>query len=87
MQTQPALEFCKAIGAWKPILREVSVDLYASDDISKDGIAMGREYHGETPNGNAIGGRWVIRQHGIFIDVDQFRTDLAERHNFKLTGG
>lgn len=60
-------------------LVEVSLDCYECG-----GYVMTREYAGETPNGNSIGGRWVLRLAGEFYDVDAYRTDLAERNNFAL---
>jgi hypothetical protein len=45
---------------------------------------MAREEEGKTPNGNPIGGRWVLRLGGAFVDVDTYRTDLAERNHFEL---
>ena len=51
-------------------------DKYATED----GWMMRRE-HGETPNGNPIAGRWVLRdQRGEWVDFDQYRSDLAERN-------
>lgn len=39
---------------------------------------------GRTANGNTIGNRWVLRgSSGAFLDVDQHRHDLLERHNLK----
>jgi len=49
------------------------------------GFTMQREY-GETPNGNQLGGRWVLRKDGDFIDFDKYRFDLAERNNIKIDG-
>ena len=46
------------------------------------GFAMRRE-RGLTPNGNPVGGRWVLRnQNGEYVDVDQYRYDLVARHGF-----
>jgi hypothetical protein len=45
---------------------------------------MAREY-GKTPNGNNVGGKWVLRDmNGTFIDSDQYRHDLAERNDIEL---
>jgi len=49
-----------------------------------DGITMQREYEGVTPNGNPFGGRWVLRRDGEYVDVDQYRYDLAPRHGLEL---
>ncbi len=89
MHTKPTLQVPNNA---KLVLREATAivrgqrgeDLYASDNISEDGITMGREFTGETENGNAYAGRWVVRQHGVFIDIDTYRNDLAERHNFSF---
>lgn len=51
---------------------------------AEDGRSMSREY-GETPNGNPLGGRWVLRSPTEeFLDFDQYRHDLAERNNLCL---
>lgn len=51
--------------------------------IGNDGYRMQREY-GETPNGNPIGGRWVLRgPNAEWVDVDQYRHDLLARHGFE----
>ena len=65
----------------------VSRKLWQKDEgvyASNDGFRMARE-QGLTPNGNRIGGRWVLRgPAGEWIDVDQCRHDLAPRHGFDL---
>lgn len=44
---------------------------------------MQREY-GLTPNGNHLGGKWVLRgPEGQFIDFDKYRSDLMERNGFE----
>lgn len=51
--------------------------------IGDDGYRMQREY-GETPNGNLIAGRWVLRGPECqWIDVDQYRHDLLARNGFE----
>jgi hypothetical protein len=51
---------------------------------SEDGYVMQRE-QGKTPNGNEIGGRWVLRDPlGNMVEIDQYRNDLAERHHLDL---
>ena len=48
------------------------------------GAKLEREY-GRTPNGNLVGGRWVLRNpSGQWVDFDTYRNDLAERHNIDL---
>lgn len=48
---------------------------------SADGWTMRRE-RGTTVNGNAMNGRWVLRDpQGKFIDIDTYRHDLASRHS------
>lgn len=40
---------------------------------------------GKTPNGNSLGGKWVLRnREGNFLDFDQYRYDIADRHNLEL---
>lgn len=47
------------------------------------GHTAARECEGLTPQGNSIGGRWVLRApNGDYIDVDQYRHDLFSRHGF-----
>lgn len=51
---------------------------------SKDFWTLCREF-GRTPNGNEIGGHWVLRnEKGEWIDFDKYRHDLAERNNIEL---
>jgi hypothetical protein len=46
-----------------------------------------REY-GKTPNGNDLNGSWVLRNPcGGFIDFDQYRNDLIERHKLTIIVG
>jgi hypothetical protein len=53
---------------------------------SSDGWTMTREL-GETPNGNPIARRWVLRDEtGKFLDVDQYRHDLSDRFGVELQG-
>jgi hypothetical protein len=62
-------------------MRQTSEDNY----VSECGFRMQREY-GLTPNGNSIAGRWVLRgPDAEWLDVDQYRHDLMERHGF-VTG-
>jgi hypothetical protein len=52
--------------------------------LASDGRVMKRE-NGETPNGNPLGGRWVLRSpQGEFIDFDQYLHDLAERNDLRF---
>lgn len=52
--------------------------------ICSNGCTMKREY-GRTPNGNAVRGRWVLRDKGgAWMDVDTYRYDLFERHKLKV---
>ena len=53
---------------------------------ARDGRSMQREHDGTTPAGNPIGGRWVLRDaDGVWIDLDQYRTDLAERNSLTFS--
>lgn len=59
-------------------MRQTSDDNYIGDGDCR----MQRE-HGLTPNGNSIGGRWVLRgPDAEWIDCDQYRHDLLARHGF-----
>jgi hypothetical protein len=54
------------------------------EGVGPDAGFLSREY-GKSPNGNPFGGWWVLRDHlHQYIDHDQFRTDLAERHKLTL---
>ena len=62
------------------VIRKISDDLYRSDC----GHVMQREY-GETPGGNPLNGRWVLRApDGAWIDFNESRFDLAEHHGFSI---
>lgn len=68
----------------EPALVQENPDDTDSPYRSADGHTMRRE-HGQTPNGNPFGYRWVLRDPlGNFIDVDQYRHDLAPRHGFNI---
>lgn len=60
------------------VLRQTAEDNFVSDE----GYRMQREY-GLTPNGNRIGGHWVLRDpNNAWIDVNQYSHDLLARHGF-----
>lgn len=60
-------------------MRQTSEDNYVGDDNYR----MQREY-GFTPNGNSLGGKWVLRgPEGEWIDFDKYRHDLLARHGFE----
>jgi hypothetical protein len=62
-------------------LIETSPELYKSECGE---YTMQREY-GETPNGNDLGGRWVLRNSsGRMVDFDQYRNDLAARNSLTI---
>ena len=51
---------------------------------SSYGHTVKREW-GQTPNGNHVHGRWVLRgPKQEWIDFDQYRHDLLERNNMKI---
>lgn len=50
---------------------------------SCDKFELKRE-EGETPNGNPMNNRWVLRENGALIDFDRYRNDIAERNNLRL---
>ena len=53
--------------------------------LSEDGVwKMYRGYEGESPNGNAFNGRWVLTKNGKYVDYDQYRYDLASRYDLEL---
>lgn len=53
---------------------------------SRDGVMVIAREYGETPNGNPLNGRWVLRRNGEFVDFDKYRNDLAEHNNLELHG-
>lgn len=66
------------------VMNSINDNEYLAHDMS---MSMKREY-GETPNGNNLSGRWVLRDaKGIMLDFDQYRNDLAERHFLDLLKG
>ncbi|MFN9474652.1 MAG: hypothetical protein ACK59X_24910 [Acidovorax sp.] len=61
------------------MIREIATEVY----LGSDGSTARRET-GSTPNGNPIAQRWVLRDaNGVWIDFDQYRHDLFERHGFR----
>lgn len=75
---------------------QVAIAAMAADDVntivevdfevyrSAGGLTARREY-GLTPNGNPVGGRFVLRDaDGKWIDFDQYRHDLFEHNGLKL---
>jgi hypothetical protein len=52
---------------------------------AKDGSFSLKREHGFTPIGNPLNGQWVLRgANGEFLDFNQYRNDLAERHSLNL---
>lgn len=49
---------------------------------NEEGVTIKREY-GKTPNGNELGGSWVYRVKGEFVDYDQYFIDLCNRYGLK----
>jgi hypothetical protein len=69
-----------AVNVESTALFHISDDEYRGED----GTTLKREY-GETPNGNPLNGRWVLRgPDGERIDFDQYRHDLASRYRLNL---
>ena len=51
---------------------------------SSDGTFSASIEAGTTPNGNPVGGRWVLRNAaGTWVDVDQYRNNLFERNGLR----
>lgn len=66
-------------GSAENVTFEVELELYRSTS----GLTARREY-GVTPNGNPVGGRWVLRDAaGGWVDFDQYRHDLWERNGLR----
>lgn len=68
---------------WNGICREL---LNISDDEfrGEDGTTLKREY-GETPRGNPMNGRWVLRgPGGELIDFDRSLNDLVSHYDLNL---
>jgi len=65
----------------RPVVLQEMADVYYR---SSDGSTIRRE-DGKTPDGRFIAGHWVYRDaSGKFIDMDQYRYDLAERNGLEL---
>lgn len=60
------------------VMRESRHQVYSCDKFE-----LKRE-EGETPNGNPMNNRWVLRENGALIDFDRYRNDIAERNNLRL---
>lgn len=61
------------------VMREVEPEVYRAEC----GFTARRE-QGDTPNGNPVGGRWVLRDaRDALVDFDQYRHDLFERNELK----
>jgi hypothetical protein len=58
---------------------EIQPDVYRA----ANGFTARRE-GGQTPNGNPVGQRWVLRDAaGAWVDFDQYRHDLFERNGLR----
>ncbi len=85
------MHFCAVIFRLNAELREAAgigtSDLFGvSDDEYRgaDGTIIRREY-ADTPNGNPLAGRWVLRNPlGSFVSFDQYRNDIAEKYGLRL---
>ncbi len=56
---------------------------HGTDVYSNGRFKMQRET-GETPNGNKMNNKWVLRDNDKLIDFDTYRNDIAERNNIVL---
>jgi hypothetical protein len=63
------------------------VAMVCSDDrvyTAVDGSLTIQREHGLTPNGNQLGGRWVVRDAGgNMVDFDQYLNDLFSRYELE----
>lgn len=66
-------------------LSRISGDTYAGYR-GDDYYVVNREWSAHPETTAPLNGQWVLRNAntGVFIDSDQYRTDLAERNSFKL---
>ncbi|GAA0432553.1 putative molybdenum carrier protein [Massilia aurea] len=65
----------------KRVMQRLSDGEFRAADGS---LSMKREFC-ETPQGNPMAGRWVVRDStGTLVDFDQYANDLAERHGLAL---
>jgi len=63
------------------VMYEVEPDVYQATN----GFSARRE-DGMTPNGNPIGGRWVLRDaSGTCVDFHQYRHDLFEHNGLRTS--
>jgi len=52
--------------------------------IFEDDYTMKREY-GETPNGNDMAGRWVLRdEDNEIVDFNKYRNDIIDAYNLTI---
>lgn len=62
-------------------MREVQPEAYEA----ANGFTVRRE-HGKTPNGNEIGGHWVLRdKDGKWVDYNQYRNDIFQHPALKVS--
>ena len=62
----------------------VLIQISDTEYRAADGTTVQREY-GKTPNGNNVGGAWVLRDvEGEWIDHDTYINDLRERNKLEL---
>lgn len=65
----------------------VLCDARVGDYLRLEGKYELRREYGETPNGNPIGGRWVLRESetGEWVDMSTHRHDLASQYDLRLS--
>lgn len=55
-----------------------------TDTYTCDEYIINRDWHGLTPQGNPMGGRWVLKDlDGKYLDHDRYRNDLFERNSLR----
>jgi len=74
------------IGCTKHLYKLIQMTSVGTDHyVSKCGLRLKREKYTRTPNGNLMANRWALRGYDFsLIDFDQYRNDIAERHNLNL---
>lgn len=68
-------------------MNSVKMKCLAKDELytSTCGLVLQRERTTKTPNGNPMGGRWVLRaRNGDMLTFNQYRNDIAEAYNLDL---
>lgn len=63
----------------------MTLDQISLFEYRGDGLVLSREWNSKMPNGEPMSGWWVLRDaEGKMVDYDQYRNDIASRHDLTL---